>query len=530
MTLLNAKQSQYWCFEICNVIEFWILWNYSYWCEFQTNGYNYINLDMRKNNTKYRIDQTCIISCEISHIDPSTAHINILNTLNESSMIGMKYVFLIMIVWKLSMIVRNMFKPFFVSSYTTFSFNIGKNCFLYIVMDEKLLINAILLILMIILIVDQFYVMLRNHYSPTTDCDKRTKYMIQQTNIFKIILCINIIFIYQHNGNIFSKVSCMCIIWVIIIAIRSMYCYQLDANTNNSCTLNQNRRTRYQLNKNTTTTLTIISYGKFVADMYEMCEFYGIVNKIHNFDIFLSIVNVFDTIVHEIEVLVAIYVIIGKMWLFIITHGTYVLIFTFDTHSNIADSFLFFLIRNNTDNWNLIMCIINIIIALKVQTDCIFCIVIIIAMAKPNVIRKRDINWKFNKSRIIWFILNRNKTFAIIVAHYDEFNTSLCKMNYYDVMTTVMNKVDIIINTVDTLVVMFVIIGKFLLFAIEIIASILQILILKVDYTIHMTDVAIDNTADVIVVRIIVIDASNAICNTTYLFTKTKARFHATNL
>ena len=92
MTLLIAKQSQYWCFEICNVIELWILWNYSYWCMFKAIGHNCINLRMGQNTTKYKMDQTCIISCDINHIDSPTARINILSTLSEGLMIEIQIV------------------------------------------------------------------------------------------------------------------------------------------------------------------------------------------------------------------------------------------------------------------------------------------------------------------------------------------------------------------------------------------------------------------------------------------------------
>ena len=54
--------------------------------------YNCINLALRENNTKYQMNQVCIISYDINHIDLSTAHINILSTLNESSMIEIKIV------------------------------------------------------------------------------------------------------------------------------------------------------------------------------------------------------------------------------------------------------------------------------------------------------------------------------------------------------------------------------------------------------------------------------------------------------
>ena len=71
----------------------------------------------------------------------------------------------------------------------------------------------------------------------------------------------------------------------------------------------------------------------------------------------------------------------------------------------------------------------------------------------------------------------------------------------------------------------FVNIQKFSLFAIEIIASILQIL-LKVDYIIHMT-------IDVIIIRIILISANKAISNTNYQLNRNgyeRKRTHCVNL
>ena len=129
------------------------------------------------------------------------------------------------------------------------------------------------------------------------------------------------------------------------------------------------------------------------------------------------------------------------------THGKLVLIFTFNTHSNTADSFLFFLIRT-----------INAIIALIVQTNDIDTILIMIPIS--NVITKRHVNWKVNTSKLIWFILNRDKTVASIAIQQHEFDTSIHKMGHYDVMVTVIN--DMIINTIDMLVMIFVIIERFL--------------------------------------------------------------------
>ena len=36
-----------------------------------------------------------------------------------------------------------------------------------------------------------------------------------------------------------------------------------------------------------------------------------------------------------------------------------------------------------------------------------------------------------NDSKIIWFVLNRNQSIAVIVIHHGEFDTSIRSMNYY---------------------------------------------------------------------------------------------------
>ena len=64
--------------------------------------------------------------------------------------------------------------------------------------------------------------------------------------------------------------------------------------------------------------------------------------------------------------------------------------------------------------------------------------IILIMVVIPNVIlisklhTKRNIRCKFNDSKIIWFVLNRNQTIAVIVIHHVcEFDTSIRSMNYY---------------------------------------------------------------------------------------------------
>ena len=77
----------------------------------------------------------------------------------------------------------------------------------------------------------------------------KSGYTTQQTNILKIIIYINTIIIYQHSGDIFSKINVyMCIILNTIGAMHSRRTHKLRTNSSSDHKLNQNRIIQYTLN------------------------------------------------------------------------------------------------------------------------------------------------------------------------------------------------------------------------------------------------------------------------------------------
>ena len=112
--------------------------------------------------------------------------------------------------------------------------------------------------------------------------------------------------------------------------------------------------------------------------------------------------------------------------------------------------------------------------------------------------------------------MNGNKTVATVVIQQDEFDVGIYKMKHYDAMVRVIRTVDIIMNTIDALVVIFVMVKIVLLFAIDIIAGILQILIPKVDYIIRIATVQIDYIFDTIIITTVVMVITQVIWNITY--------------
>ena len=66
MTLLIIKL-QYWCFGICNVIEFWISRNYNDECRFKTITCDYINLSIRINIVVQKVNEIFVTSGDIDY-------------------------------------------------------------------------------------------------------------------------------------------------------------------------------------------------------------------------------------------------------------------------------------------------------------------------------------------------------------------------------------------------------------------------------------------------------------------------------
>ena len=117
-----------------------------------------------------------------------------------------------------------------------------------------------------------------------------TKYATQQNNILNIIVCINMVTVYRHNGNIFNKIRYICITWIIIIAILSICTHNWYTNSSTHHTLHQHRIILYTINKNIPVTFAIINYYNFfITITCQMYQYYQISNKIGNLNLFIPV-------------------------------------------------------------------------------------------------------------------------------------------------------------------------------------------------------------------------------------------------
>ena len=162
----------------------------------------------------------------------------------------------------------------------------------------------------------------------------------------------------------------------------------------------------------------IMRCSKCLDSIYSMSQFYNIDNAIHNLHPVITVVFVINTIAHQIGILmvIAIYMIISTI---IYCHSWY-------TSTNTLNLLLFYLITNNIDNINLIISIYEI----SMMIDII------------NGILIRELNIQIHNGYT-------NKIQMIMIIHYDDFDTNICKANNYRMNTILINKIDMTINAID---------------------------------------------------------------------------------
>ena len=333
-----------------------------------------------------------------------------------------------------------------------------ENWFAHIFLHEPWLTNRILSIRIIIICEFHIILCIPIYLAPKIrqGCNNSIEYTTKQKSIFKIILWINMDAVYQHNGIISNRISCICTILMIINITYSICTNELHANNSGGYGLNQNKIIQCSLNKNISTT----NYNQFVTNIYNMSQVYSIDDIIYDLKVIITIIDVSNTIGYKIELTIAIPVIIGKASLFISIHRTVALeinISVFNAHSTTASLFLFYLTKNNMDDIDVIIFIINAIATIMCSFDRIYVILILIGVINVVLIRASDT--KINNG----YILNTNKMIATIIVHYDKYDADICRMNYFDVIITIANGIGIIIDTISVLVVI-VILEKISLF------------------------------------------------------------------
>ena len=212
-------------------------------------------------------------------------------------------------------------------------------------------------------------------------------------------------------------------------ALYSIFCHKLHTNSSDSCELHKNGIMQYTLHDSMTTMFTTIKYDKIATNIYKMDQFYQIDGVIHNWNQIkvTAIKSVKDAIAHQIEILIAIYVIISKRPLFIFNHGTFTFTFKFIINHSL------YLSTNNMDKFEIITSIINTILTIIAQVDSIYIILIMLAITNDILIHKLDArknNSKFHQSKTSCCVSKKNKIIAIIVIHYDEF-VNIYEMKYF---------------------------------------------------------------------------------------------------
>ena len=144
------------------------------------------------------------------------------------------------------------------------------------------------------------------------DCSLQ-RIIIIIVNLIKIVLAMillmtkcdkgmdfDIVTIYHHNGVIFYGIGNIYIIWIVFHAIHINFTQKVNTSASNcgSYKLSTNEIILYILNKTMAIIVMIIHYHTFILNDNQLHQ---IINKKHNSDLILTVINVIEIIVHHCE-------------------------------------------------------------------------------------------------------------------------------------------------------------------------------------------------------------------------------------
>ena len=286
--------------------------------------------------------------------------------------------------------------------------------------------------------------------------------------------------LYQIDNKVqnFRSSRHMGMILGIIDALSRISDYEPHTYSSDCYELKQNEIIPYTLDESMSTMFATVNYDEFATKVYKVNQFHQIDHVIHNFHPIIIMINFTDTITHQIEMptLNAIYLIIWETWLSIFIHDILLLLL------KLMNNYL--MATNNMDNFKAIISILNAIIGIILEKDHMDIILIIIAITNmiiiaiwcslkknitmmstmihyliffanicnmsqvydtDDIIDNSHLNYStFNNNGTFWCIFSRSKIIVIIVMHCDENWTNTYRMNYFGVIITIINKIDIL--------------------------------------------------------------------------------------
>ena len=288
--LLMAKQLQCWCFDICNVIEVWLLWDYStvdiiticyhnglvfdtfgciyiIWMTMDAIHRNYGQKSQTNSSGSYKSNRNKLIQY----------------TLNET--IGI----MVMIV-----------------DYRIFA--LSMNEFNHII--DKIL-NFHLIIAMIDIIIYQietiaalyvvFGVTLSFMVTHATNIQIESNLYSDATDSSLFCLVTNIIHDFHLILFVFSLVVTIIVqidhIYIVRIKMVVMSTHKLNTNRHNGC---KARIIQFMFNRNTNT-IIVIHHEEFNVNIHKIDKFYSITNTANNYDTIIIVINMVDIITHQLD-------------------------------------------------------------------------------------------------------------------------------------------------------------------------------------------------------------------------------------
>ena len=252
---------------------------------------------------------------------------------------------------------------------------------------------------------------------------------------------------YHHNGFIFDAIGYIHIIWIIIDTLHRCFTHKLHINDSDRYKSSENKIIQCTMNKTIAIVVMRMHYGNFTL---KMNQFHQSINTMHNFNKFITMIKVIQSIARQMEILVAFDEVIGAISFMISYIAVIDIRIQFNLSLDKTDSLSLYLITCSIYDLHLIMLIFNLIDTIIAPVDGIYTILIMMVLINVmNVILNRKLNYK---TRIIWFLSSRNENMAIIVIPCKKFSANIYMVDKFHSITKTPNHFDtaiIVINVVD---------------------------------------------------------------------------------
>ena len=297
MTLLTADQVQYWCFNVCNVIQAWILWN--------CNGADIVTIYHHNGLIFNAIGNIYIIWIVLYAI-----HRNFKQKVNTSSggsyMLSENEIIYYVLNKAITIIVM-------IIRYCKYTLNDNQfhqiinikhnsNLILTVIDQIEIIVYQIKILAILCVVIGETWSLMKSRV--VIDTQMKPNLYLGDANSLLFYLTTNrihnlhsIICIFNSIDIIIVRIEHIYLILIMMDVINMISIHKLGTKRNNGC---ETTTIQFVSNGNKNIAIIVVHYEEFNVNIYRMDKFYSITDKTNNVDASIIVINTINIIIHQI--------------------------------------------------------------------------------------------------------------------------------------------------------------------------------------------------------------------------------------